>query len=215
MHRNPKKIFWTIPSFFLVLLMGSLSGILLSYSQSDEIIISGFQIYENSDYQIQIQYPKKWEKSEENLASNVIVSFTAPDTKDISSPAGLNIAYFQIPKDNSLDDFIKFFFKKRYSTLSDYKMISSRNTTLSNMNAQLYIMYDYDNKNLLFGEYTLKVMRIFSIDGNGNGYSIRYYAEPGLFNKYLSIAEKMVSTFKTTNLTTNTMVNSNVTASVN
>lgn len=214
MHHNLKNIVWVIPSFFIVILIGTITSISLSYSETEKII-PGFKVYNNSDYQIQIQHPKKWVKSEENLASNVVVSFTAPDTKDISSPAGLNIAYFQISKDDSLDEFIQFFFKKRYTSISDYKMISTRNTTLSNMNAQLFIIYDYDNKNLLLGDYTLKVMRILAIDNNGNGYSIRYYSEPGLFNKYLPIAEKMISTFKTNDLVTNTTISSNITTSVN
>ncbi len=99
-----------VPSFFVILVMVSSSGILPSYPKSEESTIPGFEIYDNSDYQIQIQYPKKWEKSEENLTSNVIVKCTAPDTKDISSPASLILAYFSISNDGSLDDFIKLYF---------------------------------------------------------------------------------------------------------
>ena len=53
---------------------------------------SGFNTYTNTDFNIKIQYPKNWEKSETDLAQNVIVQFLAPDTKDVVQPAGVLIA---------------------------------------------------------------------------------------------------------------------------
>jgi len=107
---------------------------------------------------------------------------------------------YQTSNDSSLDDFVDFFFKDRYAKPTDYRLISSSNTTLAQLPAKEFIVYDY-NKGIIpgFGDSTVKVMRILAIDSNNsNGYSIKYWAEPGLFNKYLPTAQKMINTFRTT-----------------
>jgi len=160
---------------------------------------TGFKTYTNPDYNIQIQYPKNWKKSEQDLPAHVLVQFTAPDAKDGSQTAGLMVGNYDVGNNTSLDEFVDFFFKDRYAEPSDYKVVSSSNTTFAGMNARQFIVYDYE-KVVIPGfsdsTSTVKVMRIFAVDNNtSNGYAIKYWSQPGLFNKYLKTAQKMTDSF--------------------
>jgi DNA-binding beta-propeller fold protein YncE len=160
---------------------------------------TGFKTYTNPDYNIQIQYPKNWKKSEQDLPAHVLVQFTAPDAKDGSQTAGLMVANYNVGNNTSLDEFVNFFFKDRYAEPSDYKLVSSSDTTFAGMNARQFIVYDYE-KIVIPGfsdsTSTLKVMRIFAVDNNtSNGYAIKYWSQPGLFNKYLETAQNMIDSF--------------------
>lgn len=57
-------------------------------------------------------------------------------------------------------------------------------------------MYE-QTENVLDPKSDLKVMRVYAFDNNANkGYTIRYYSEPGLFNKYLPAVHKMANSFE-------------------
>lgn len=180
--------------FFLT---SSAYGLLPSIQQP----ISGFKTYENPDYNIQIQYPKSWKKSEVDLPANTIVKFIAPDTKSIVEPASLLISNFQMPNVTTLDEFVEFFFNDRYSKPTDYKLLSTQDTKLENMSAKQFVLYDYDKDKILGTESTGKVMRILAIDNiTSNAYSIKYWAQPSLYNKYLPNVEQMIGSFQTISL---------------
>lgn len=158
---------------------------------------AGSKTYTNTDYNINIEYPKNWKKSETDLDSHVIVGFQAPDTKDVTDPAGFIISNFQIADNSTLDDFVTYFFKEKYAHPGDYKLIESSNVTLAGMNGRQFIMYEYQ-KPLLEGFLgsTEKVMRVLALDTDtSNGYSLRYWAEPSLFKKYLPTAQRMIDSF--------------------
>jgi DNA-binding beta-propeller fold protein YncE len=163
---------------------------------------TGFKTYTNDDYNIKIGYPKNWKKSEQDLPAHVIADFTAPDAKDGSQTAGLLIASYDLLNSSNLDDFINLFFKDRYPSMSDYKLISTSDTFLAGMNARKFILYDYNKVSIPgFSDSTStdKVMRILAVDNNsGHGYAIRYWSQPGLFNKYLQTAQKMIDSFGVT-----------------
>ena len=144
---------------------------------------------------------KNWEKSESGLAQNVIVQFIAPDTKDVTQPAGVLIAEYNMPNGTTLDGFVNHFFKDRYSNPTDYKLISSSDTILAGMNSKQFVMYDYD-KSLIPGlsGSTSKVMRVIALDNKtGSGHALKYWSEPGLYNKYLNSAEKIIDSFELIN----------------
>jgi len=170
---------------------------------------SGLNTYTNNDYNVKIDYPKNWKKSEKDLPAHVIVDFTAPDAKDGSQTAGLLIANYDMQNDTNLDNFINLFFNDRYSKASDYKLISTSNSTLAGLNARKFIMYDYNKVSIPgFSDSTStdKVMRLLAVDNNtGHGYAIRYWSQPGLFNKYLQTAQKMIDTFGVTTGETNNL----------
>ena len=167
-----------------------------SRGQTVEKALPDFNVYENADYKINIQYPKSWHVSEQDLAANVIVRFKAPDTKDQSTSATLSIANYQMPSNTTLDKFVDFFFKERYKKSTDYKLINSSDTYLGGIRGRQFILYDYD-KDILGIESTGKVMRIIALDNNtDNGYMIKYWAQPSLFNKYLPQVQKMINSFK-------------------
>jgi DNA-binding beta-propeller fold protein YncE len=159
---------------------------------------SGFDTYTNSDFKIQIQHPKNWDEVEEDLPQYSIVEFTAPDTKDTVQPAGLLVAEIKLSNGTSLDEFVDFFFKDRYKSPTDYKLISTSDATLGGMSAKQFVLYDYD-KSLIPGlsGTTLKVMRVLALDNDtGTGYTMKYWSEPGLFNKYLKTAQKIIDSFE-------------------
>lgn len=187
--------------------LGLLSGLILlcclyatnTYAQSpNPQAMSGYKIYENQDYHVSIQYPKSWKKSESGLGANVIVSFTAPDAKGITEPAGLSLGYYQISNDTTMDEFVDFFLKNRYEKPTNYKIINSSDSTLLGMPSREMVIYEYNNPSISLLSSSLKTLRIVSMDNNGNAYFIKYWAEPGLFNKYLPTAKKMINTFSLT-----------------
>ena len=131
------------------------------------------------------------------MPANTIVKFIAPDNKNILEPGSLLISNFQMSNDTTLDEFVDFFFKDRYAKPTDYKLVSSSDTTLIDIPAKQFVLYDYDKDKILGTESTGKVMRVLAFDNKtGNAYSIKYYAQPSLFNKYLPAAQKMISSFK-------------------
>lgn len=66
-------------SLFSTILFFSLNFVTVSAQESD------FKIYENTDYNIKMDYPSKWKKSETNLATSQIVSFSAPEVEEKES----------------------------------------------------------------------------------------------------------------------------------
>jgi hypothetical protein len=162
---------------------------------------AGSKTYTNTDYNIRIEYPNNWKKSETDLDAHVIVVLTAPDTKDVTDPAGFTISNFQISDNSKLDDFVTYFFKDKYPQPEDYKLIESSNATVAGMNGRQFILYEYQ-KSLLegFPGSTLKVMRVLALDTDtNNGYSLKYWAQPSLFKKYLPTAQRMIDSFGTVN----------------
>jgi len=194
--------------------MVAISSVVIATSfgvSDDQKSSAGSKTYANTDYNIKIEYPKNWKKSETDLDAHSIVAFTAPDTKDVTGPAGMIISNFQVSNNSTLDDFVNYFFKERYAHPEDYKLIESSNSTLAGMNGRQYIMYEYQ-KSLLegFPGSTNKVMRVLGFDTNtGNGYSLKYWAQPSVFKKYLPTAQRMVDSFGIMNPETQ-----NVTASM-
>jgi hypothetical protein len=168
------------------------------YAQStDGQTVGGFSSYVNPDYAIKLQYPQNWEASEQDLPANGIVTITAPDTNGLSSPARITIGNYILTNQNTVDEFVDFFFKERYQNSTDYRLINSTNTSLAGMEARQFILYDYD-KNILGIESTGKVMRVLAVDNKtNNGYSIKYWAEPSMYNKYLPVAQKMIESLVT------------------
>jgi DNA-binding beta-propeller fold protein YncE len=169
---------------------------------------SGLKTYTNPDYNVKIEYPKNWKKSEQDLPANVIVQFTAPDTKDGSQTSSLLVSNYNMLNDTNLDNFIDFFFKERYTKPSEYKLLSSSDTTLAGMKARQFNLYDYNKVSIPgFSDSTStdKVMRILGVDNNTrNGYAIKYASQPGLYKKYLPTAQKMIDSFEVTNTNAST-----------
>jgi len=174
---------------------------------------SDFKKYENTDYNIKIDYPSKWKTSENNLAQNQIVIFSAPELEEKESsvssfiiiPARVAIASQQTPSTNmTLDNFTNYFIDNTYSSPTQYKIIDKSKTTLAGNEAVELLMYEY------VGEQTSKVKRVFSLFDNDTAYMIKYTAEPGTFSKYLPIAQQMIDSFRPT-----TFLKNNITTTVN
>jgi plastocyanin len=132
-------------------------------------------------------------------ASCCIVKFIAPDTVGPTKETGVLISIFQRPNENNLDEFIDFFQKNRLFKGLDFTLVNSSESTLAGLKARNIILYE-QQENVLDPKSDYKVMRTYAFDNNTHkGYTIRYYSEPGLFNRYLPIAQKMINSFEITN----------------
>ena len=164
----------------------------------------GMSTYENSDYGIRINFPSNWKTSEVNLPQQGIVLFYAPAygtpmSEDyVSTPASVLIASQKLPVNNmTLPNFVESFLKDRYLNVTDYKIISSSKSNLGGMPSEQIIMYDYDQVGLFSDGSSLKHKRIIAIDNKSEiAYMIRYSAEPGLYSKYVPLADQMTDSFK-------------------
>jgi hypothetical protein len=173
-------------------------GMNISYIDAQK---SNFKKYENKDYNITIDYPSKWKQSENNLAQNQIVIFSAPEVEEKESslstiifiPARVVLASQQTPSSNmTLENFTNYFIDSGYSSPDQYKIINTSKTTLAGNEAVELLMYEY------VGDKTSKVMRVVSLSDNDTAYMIKYAAEPGKFSKYLPIAQQMIDSFQPT-----------------
>jgi len=185
-------------NILLLVLSAAIISIGMSISNIDAQK-SDFKEYENKDYKVKIDYPSKWKKSENNLAQNQIVIFSAPEVKEKESslstiifiPARVALASQQTPSSNmTLENFTNYFIDSGYSSPDQYKIISTSKTTLAGKEAVELLMYEY------VGKQTSKVKRVISLFDNDTAYMIKYAAEPGKFSKYLPIAQQMIDSFQ-------------------
>jgi hypothetical protein len=111
-------------NILLLVLSAAIISIGMSISNIDAQK-SDFKEYENKDYKVKIDYPSKWKKSENNLAQNQIVIFSAPEVKEKESslstiifiPARVALASQQTPSSNmTLENFTNYFIDSGYSS---------------------------------------------------------------------------------------------------
>lgn len=159
-----------------------------------------FPQYENPDYNIALQYPSDWIRSEENLAQYQVVRFSAPEVEQqetslstiIFTPAEVTVAVIPVssPQNMTIEQFSNKLIQDIYPSSQEYRIINSSKTTFAGSNqAQNILMYEYTP------ERSSKVMRTIAIL-NDTAYMIKYSAEPGLFDDYLPAAQEMINSFK-------------------
>ena len=157
-----------------------------------------FLTYENPDYDISIQYPSDWRKSEDNLGAHQVALFSAPEIEEeVSSvstiiyvPAQLLVVVQPLHTSNiTINQFTRQFLEEAYPIQSDYRIIESSQSKFAGIEAQKIVMYEY------VGDKTSKVLRTIGIQ-NGTAYMIKYLSEPGQFSKYLPVAQQMIDSFK-------------------
>ena len=119
----------------------------------------------------------------------------------MATPAAVLVASQKLPVNNlTLPNFIESFLKDRYRNVTDYKIISSSKSNLGGMQSEQIIMYEYDDVSLFSDGSSLKLKRDIAIDNkSGIAYMIRYSAEPGLYSKYVPLADQMINSFKLVN----------------
>jgi hypothetical protein len=93
-----------------------------------------FLTYENPDYDISIQYPSDWRKSEDNLGAHQVALFSAPEIEEeVSSvstiiyvPAQLLVVVQPLHTSNiTINQFTRQFLEEAYPIPSDYRIIES------------------------------------------------------------------------------------------
>jgi hypothetical protein len=163
-----------------------------------------FLTYENPDFNIRIQYPGDWIKFEENLNRYQVVAFSAPEIEQsqtslssiVFTPANFFVSVIPVSSQNiGLQQFVDQLLNETYSTAQDYRIIYSSQTTFAGTNNALsMVMYEYAT------DKTSKVMRNIALQ-NGTAYMIKYAAEPGLYDDYLPIAQRMSDSLEIGNTT--------------
>jgi hypothetical protein len=156
--------------------------------------------YSNPDYNISMHYPSDWTPSEVNLGPYQVVRFVAPSVEEeetptsivVFTPATLAIAVQPLDSSNiTKAQFIDQFLNFAYDSPSRYRIIETSNTTLEDMEAEQIVMYEYPEDGS-----TSKIMRVIGL-ANDTAYAIKYTAEPGKYDEYLPIAQRMIDSFTT------------------
>jgi hypothetical protein len=154
----------------------------------------GFLLYENLDYNIKIQYPSNWTKQEVNLSPLSPVFFHTPTQYSFETPnASLNVFVFVSQSNSTVDSFANNIRSSDDEKIKnrEIRLINSSFTTLAGLRGWQQVYYDYSSSK------NVKTLMIFTIK-NGEVYQLQYRSEPGEYNHYLPIAEKMIKSFQIT-----------------
>jgi hypothetical protein len=144
-----------------------------------------FLRYQNPDFHLKIQYSSNWTKEETGLSTNTVVKFT-----NWSSNVVFKVAAFRpLSKDFTSDDFA---IRMSDNVPDIYYLNASIGIPLAGTKASQVIYYAYPS-----GLGNLKVLETVLIKDN-TVYSLMYYTDPPLFNRYLPIARGMINSFQFT-----------------
>ncbi len=148
-----------------------------------------FEIYENSDFDIAIDYPSDWDVSEQ--VPGAIVAFLSPIESDSDIfRENLNII-LQDLSDNpmTLDEYTALSLKQAEQLLTDFKLIESNAAALAG-NPAHKIIYTATQ-----GQYNLKVMQSYTIK-NDVVYLLTYTAEVDGYQISLETAQQIIDSFR-------------------
>lgn len=159
--------------------------------------------YDDSNFNFKIEYPLNWEKS---VKINDEITFIAPKDKDsVSSPAGLIIKVIPSSirdgansnnnlstpvKNVSIESAAKSLVAQLKKTHKDFKLDSSKYTSIGGKKAMQIVFTATDNK-----LQNRKALQIVTINNN-NIFIITYKANPDKFTNYESIVKDMLNSFK-------------------
>jgi len=176
--------------YAIIVSLATISILLLTFSSV--FGQQGFLLYENPDYNIKIQYPANWTKHEDNLPAQSPVYFTTPTQYSFQTPnatLGIFAFYYYSTLDSKVMS-VKSSDQQRIQN-GEIRVINYSYTILSGQRAWQRIYYDYSN------DKSMREMVVLTVK-DGEQYQIVFRAESGEFNRYLSIAEKMIQSFQIT-----------------
>jgi len=154
-----------------------------------------FLTYVNPDYNIQIQYPSNWTKSESNLPKYSPVIFYTPITTTQIPDAALRVGVRLLSDNtgNTLDSAISAYtkFSKQGIATGEVKVVNSSYVTFAGLKGYQTIYYDSG------GDSNLKGLDIFTVKDHVF-YLLVYTAQPGSFSHYFPITQRMIDSFQIT-----------------
>jgi ribosomal protein L40E len=153
----------------------------------ESIIEDNFLEYQSPDYNFKINYPATWEKKDKDLPNDLIkVFFLSPSENSIDPYLeSLSIAVQEISENYTLDDWIEAGIQDMKNKHSDFVLIESLPTTISNLIAHQFV-YTED----VYQSLCVATKKVNSI------YFILYKAQEEKYFKFLSVIEQMISSFE-------------------
>lgn len=156
----------------------------LSESGVSKVDEASFLECKSSENNIKINYPSTWTKEYDNSKPPVKAIIFLPPNE----PANLVVTVDDTIGNISLDEQIQDFITKARKGLPDFKLIESTPSTLSGVAAHQITFSDGQTKRLIVNTIKNNVL-----------YSIMYIAQREKYNKFLSSAEQMISSFEILN----------------
>ena len=164
--------------------------------------------YQNPDYNLQIDYPANWIKSEINLSPYMVAFFYPPNltsgeglfkrlTKPNIPPVIFDISVLPRTSANINESATRTLSATAGNNQS--RLVNHNGTMLSGVPAYQIVYYDYS------GVETHKVLNVWALNGN-DSYILLYKTEPGYFNQYLPDAKRMFDSFMITNSSNNSQI---------
>ena len=164
--------------------------------------------YQNPDYNLKIDYPANWTKSEINLSPYMVAFFYPPNltsgeglferlTKPNIPPVIFDINVLPRTSENINESATRTLSATAGNNQS--RLVNHNSTILSGVPAYQFVAYDYR------GDETRKELSLWALNGN-DSYNLVYHTEPGYFNQYLPDAKRMFDSFKITNSSNNSLI---------
>ncbi len=160
-----------------------------------------FLTYENPAYGVKILYPDNWEKFEEDLPHNVVVTFNP--TKNDPNPiiGGIDVLIAPVPPNLTLDDYTRDYILLLGVIYTEFRIVESVPTTLADNPAHKIVYTGRPERDDILdrqikGDDTLdKVLEVWTIKEN-KAYIISYYAEQRTYDNYVATVQKMIDSFE-------------------
>lgn len=144
--------------------------------------------YQNATYKLSIQYPRKWVKKEKIMG--LLVMFLSPQESSADKfQENLNIVVQPLPRPIKLAEVTRLDTQQMKKLIGDFKLISSKPTTLGNNRANQIV---FTGKQ---GNFNLKWMQVFTITNN-KIYVLTYTAEVGKYSSFLGTIQKTIDSFR-------------------
>lgn len=154
----------------------------LSDEKHSEVVEPSFHECILPEYSIRINYPSTWTSKYDNLDPNTKVWFQNPTDM---LQEGLMVVVDDSIGHMTLDTFVQGNINSLKKDNSDFSLIESTSTTLGGVPAHQIVFLANHKKAL-----TVLTIR------NNIAYCLTYYSEPEKYQKFLSSAEQMISSFK-------------------
>lgn len=144
--------------------------------------------YQNAANKLSIQYPRTWKKQEQIMG--LLVMFLSPKESNADKfQENLNILVRPLARPATLAEATKLGTQQMKEIISDFKLISSKTTTLGNKRANQIV---FTGKQ---GKFNLKWMQTYTIKNN-KIYVLTYTAEVGKYSSFLGTIQKTIASFR-------------------
>ena len=140
-----------------------------------------FSICNNPDFEFAENYGK------------AVAAQIGPLLADLKHRIGIYVMVDKVPKNTNLDDYLKAGMKEAENTLTDFAIISEKNTTVSDLQAKLSL-YTY-TINMNDEDFKFKNTLVAFIK-NDTVYGLKYDTPEEFYDQYVECFNLLLSTFK-------------------